>query len=427
MTSATPVFGIELNAADRSLWANALRRRIVTQGPDQPKTALLCLSPDSMEGLSASPLWGFCSELERSGLLKKAEVNTAGQLYLRSIAAISEFAAIAQNQGFELKCGPPPPLHFVLARNANGESKGILYFTGIESPLEGLVVSGFLTLDDHWIRVMNLVYDYVLTQSWDVLSAFRSDPRTPAQKARCEELLKYQLERREPYKAEVGGYEIVVEPDVFPPEMGIGTSQLLEALKKTGQALNTQYPSHCRIGIDVGTGTGILALALSEYCTEVYATDISPTAVKNAEENFRRSANGAGGANHKDIRVFCGNLLDALPGLDHSALSVVVFNYPFYPSPLAVYNPAGRQTAGITIVREFFEQLSRKVGNESVIIMPHAKIAGEHSPETVAQDKGFISLKIVEDAQGNSVYAFTKSEALADALCDRRQEDRGSP
>ncbi len=63
MTSATPVFGIELNAADRSRWANALRRRIVTQ-------------------------------------------------------------------------------------------------------------------------VIKLVYDYVLTQSWDVLSAFRSDPRTPCAKGK---------------------------------------------------------------------------------------------------------------------------------------------------------------------------------------------------------------------------------------------------
>jgi|SRR6266545_557281 len=82
----------------------------------------------------------------------------------------------------------------------------------------------------------------------------------PAQKARCEELLKYQLDRRDSYKVEVGGYEIVVEPDVFPPEMGIGTSQLLEALKKTGQALNTKYPNRCCIGIDVGTGSGLLRM-----------------------------------------------------------------------------------------------------------------------------------------------------------------------
>ena len=415
MTSATPVFGIELDKSERVKWTTALNQRIVTKSSRAPLTTVLyCLSPYSPGGATASPLWEFCQELEGSGYLKEKEVRTAGDLFMRSTEALENFGDLAiksNSEGFELRCGPTPPIHFVLARNAKGESTGILYFQGVKSPKEGLVVPGFETTDERWLELINVVNHFIKSQSPDVLPAFRIDPRTDEQKKRCNELMKYQLrqDHRSPYEHTVGGYEILVNQDVFPPEIGIGTTQLIEALKKIGTTVKDRRP----IGIDVGTGTGILALVLAEYCSEVYATDISPAAEVNALENARRAFRLSGDTNGV-IRVFRGNLLEPIRGLDRSRIYVVVFNYPFYPSPLAVYNPLGAEKAGMPIVREFFDQLDN-LGDRIIVVMPYSSIAGIHDPRTVADEKKFRSVRL-QTNENASVYAFTRSETLEELL-----------
>ncbi len=416
MTSATPVFGIELNEVDRTKWQNELRKRILTENQTAPlKTVLLCLSPDSETGLTDSPLWKFCCEIQAAGLLKNAEVHTAGDLFLRSMDAFSTFGRFPRVSDFEISCGPVPPLHFVLARTGRGQSKGILYFSGIKSEAGGLIVSGFSTEDDRWIRLMDSLYDFIRSQHWDVLSAFRHDRRTDEQKARCKELLEYQLSKREKYSVQVCGYSVQVYPDVFPPEIGLGTQHLVSALKTVGGALTAHLGGHPLRGFDVGTGTGLLAIVMAEYCSKVYASDISPVAVRNARENAQTLYKHVPGQEQK-IEVFEGNLLDPLSAMDRDAIWIAVFNYPFYPSPLAVYNPEGRDTAGIAIVRKFFDEMTSRAPEDTVLILPCSSLAGhDNHPEIVGREKKFLSV-LIEESGGNAVYAFTKSQKIFDII-----------
>jgi release factor glutamine methyltransferase len=114
---------------------------------------------------------------------------------------------------------------------------------------------------------------------------------------------------------------------------------------------------------DIGTGCGAIAisLALALPQAKIYATDISPTALKVAEVNCRRH-----GVNGR-VELLQGNLLDPLP----QAVDVIVANLPYVKdrefvdlSPeIREYEPTialagGRD--GLDKIREMLEQMRRK-------------------------------------------------------------------
>ena len=79
--------------------------------------------------------------------------------------------------------------------------------------------------------------------------------------------------------------------------------------------------------VDVGTGTGAIALAIAEAApnARVYATDTSPHAVALALANVRRH-----GLDER-VTVRHGDLLDPVPGPIH----LVVANLPYLPAAAA--------------------------------------------------------------------------------------------
>ncbi|HNL11165.1 MAG TPA: methyltransferase domain-containing protein [Turneriella sp.] len=417
MTSATPIFGIELDDGRRSKWENALKKRIIDNQKDgNIITELLCLDPDSNEGLGQSALWKFCEELESSGWLQRTDIKTSSALYKRSMDAFLSFSRLFEEPQsyFKLVCGPSPALHFVLATNRDGEKRGILYFAGIKSELKGLQVSGFKTTDERWLSLVNVVHRHISAQGWDALLAFQEDKRSPEQKARCMKLLEYQLmkEHRRTYNVTIGEYNISVYPDVFPPEIGHGTEPLLRAIRKTGlrwrEAHSQTNQTVSFYGIDVGTGTGILALELAKFCDQVYGTDISATAVKNASFNTRNANN---------IKIYHSDLIKLVPPIPKNVFTILVFNYPFYPSPLAVYNSLARSRGGLTTVEDLFNELDSVITGDSVLIMPYHPIAEGNDPSTIAKRKGFniVTLEPYTPDKG-TVYAFTKSQDVANLL-----------
>ena len=95
-----------------------------------------------------------------------------------------------------------------------------------------------------------------------------------------------------------------------------------------------------RIGIDIGTGVGLLALTLSKHCSMVYATDNYEDAVENAKFNVKKNLKDA------SIRVFHGDLFADIPQLAKESITLIVFNHPFYPSPLNLYNNGAYDAGG---------------------------------------------------------------------------------
>jgi len=411
MTSATPVFGIEL---DQAAWTSALSHRLKSASKDL-KTELFCLNPlsfnsDSAESLNDSPLWKFCLELDEGRILNTSEAQNASDLYLRSIKAFLDFAELAdKSQDIQMRCGPQPPFHFAMAKDSSGQYKGILYFTGVQSA-EGLVVKGFVTQESTWIHLMRLLYLFLKKDRPDILKELKRDPRSEKQKQRCLDLLRHQVTNRETYDAKVGKYKVTVHPDVFPPDKGTLTSELLDAIAKVAKAMETAYGEGSFVGVDVGTGTGILALALADYCKKVYATDISKIARDNALDNISK---------HKaeNIWVTQGDLLDGIPDSIDASPIIAVFNYPFYSSPLAVFNPKGKNTAGLELVSEFLDKMSNRFkSNDSVVtIIPCSHLA-DGDPKPVAAQHNLKSIDVVQNASGDRVYAFTGSKTIIAAL-----------
>jgi release factor glutamine methyltransferase len=82
-----------------------------------------------------------------------------------------------------------------------------------------------------------------------------------------------------------------------------------------------------RIAVDVGTGSGAVAVSLARLApgAQVYATDISEQALAVARANAGRHG--------VDVRFYCGDLLTPLQGVLGPASAVVITaNLPYIPS-----------------------------------------------------------------------------------------------
>jgi release factor glutamine methyltransferase len=107
------------------------------------------------------------------------------------------------------------------------------------------------------------------------------------------------LSRKSIRSVQAAGFRLTVRPTVFHPRFFVSSerfAEFIDGLDLRGKRV-----------LDVGTGTGILALAAARAGAEsVVAADINPNASLNAEENAR--ANGFGGR----VVGLCSNLLAAL-------------------------------------------------------------------------------------------------------------------
>lgn len=107
------------------------------------------------------------------------------------------------------------------------------------------------------------------------------------------------LARRHSQVTRAAGFFLTVRPTVFHPRYFLSSeyfAAFIAGLDLRGKCV-----------ADVGTGTGILALAAARAgAAQVVATDINPSAARNATENAR--ANGFG----EVIAALCSNLLAAV-------------------------------------------------------------------------------------------------------------------
>jgi methylase of polypeptide subunit release factors len=107
------------------------------------------------------------------------------------------------------------------------------------------------------------------------------------------------LSRKSIRTVQAAGFRLTVRPTVFHPRFFVSSerfAEFIDGLDLKGKRV-----------IDVGTGTGILALAAARAgAQDVVAADINPNAARNANDNAR--SNGFGDR----ITGVCSNLLAAL-------------------------------------------------------------------------------------------------------------------
>src|SRR3984957_17654489 len=157
---------------------------------------------------------------------------------------------------------------------------------------------------------------------------------------------KFILDRRSTRSVRAGGFRLAIYPSVFHPKLFL-TSEFFARFLATID-LEGKHVA------DVGTGSGILALAAARAGATVVALDINPMAVNAAADNAR--ANGLGDR----VTAVRSDLLSALaPGFQ---FDVIISNPPFFsgePRDMAdrawVAGPRYRDIAAL------FEQASQRL------------------------------------------------------------------
>lgn len=162
------------------------------------------------------------------------------------------------------------------------------------------------------------------------------------------------------------GYDFLVNESVLIPRF--------ETEELVGQVLmlyDEMFGGEKASLVDVGTGSGCLALTLAKECPHlsVTATDISPEALEVAKENARRM--GA------EVRFLQGDMLEPLQG---EKFDILVSNPPYIPETEAV-DPIIRDnephialfggTDGLKFYRIILEGAGKILNPRSIIAFEH--------------------------------------------------------
>lgn len=159
------------------------------------------------------------------------------------------------------------------------------------------------------------------------------------------------------------GLELTVSPDTLipRPESEILVEQALAWLRNhSGQ----------RLGVDVGTGSGCVAVSLAYHHPSLscLATDISSQAIKIARKNVERY--------HLSDRVYC-LLCDLLPPIK-AKIDLICANLPYIPTQrlrgLKIYDKeptlalnGGAQ--GLELITRFLQQLGCRLSSVGLILL----------------------------------------------------------
>ena len=155
------------------------------------------------------------------------------------------------------------------------------------------------------------------------------------------------FERHRTRRARAAGFDLVVRPTVFHPRHFLTSeyfARFISRLDLSGKRI-----------ADVGTGSGILALAAARAgAASVVAVDINPNAVQSAAENAR--VNGFGDR----VAAVCSNLLSALPA--RPLFDVIISNPPYFPGePLDLSDRAWHAGPDYRDVALLFEQARERL------------------------------------------------------------------
>jgi release factor glutamine methyltransferase len=185
---------------------------------------------------------------------------------------------------------------------------------------------------------------------------------------------------------------LTVRPGVFipRPETEVVVDVALEAVA------GAQTPSV----VDVGTGTGAIALSIAQEHpgARVWATDLSEDAVALARENAGRLG--------LDVTVVEGDLLAALPPELRGSLDLVVSNPPYVPperepdlAPEVLADPADALFGGSEVSGRLLSEAAAWLRPGGHVVLEIDDDASG-AVSALARDEGFADVRIREDLTG---------------------------
>lgn len=178
--------------------------------------------------------------------------------------------------------------------------------------------------------------------------------------------------------------DLAVGPGVFVPrpETEFVAQFAIDALRAV--------PSATPIGVDLGTGSGAIALAMATEVAHasVYGVEVSSRAFFWTRQNFRES--GADNA-----RAVFADLADALPEFD-GTVDVVISNPPYIPSGAIPRDPEVRLfdpeialyggEDGLDVVRQVSTTAKRLLHRGGLLVLEHGELQAEPIAALLAQD-----------------------------------------
>jgi HemK-related putative methylase len=167
------------------------------------------------------------------------------------------------------------------------------------------------------------------------------------------------------------GHRLVTDPQVFHPGYFLSTRVL-------GRSLRTVELRGQRF-LDMGTGSGPIAVLAAAAGAVVTAVDINPRAVTLARENLRR--------NH-----LAGEVLesDVFSALESRRFDIVCFNIPFYEGEAATpYDHAFYAGPDLATVRRFASGCQRFLADGGRVIIVFSEDSGRDRVLALFAETGF--------------------------------------
>ena len=178
--------------------------------------------------------------------------------------------------------------------------------------------------------------------------------------------------------------ELAVGPGVFVPRPE--TEQVVQFAIDALRAVPSAEP----VGVDLGTGSGAIALAMATEVphARVYAVEKSPEAFAWT----RRNLESVGAPN---LQAVLGDLADALPDLD-GTVDVVISNPPYVPDDAIPRDPEVRLfdpavalyggADGLDIVRVISGVARRLLRPGGTLVLEHGELQGAQIRELLTAD-----------------------------------------
>lgn len=148
----------------------------------------------------------------------------------------------------------------------------------------------------------------------------------------------------------VDGFDLLIPPGVFHPDIFLSTRLLAEHIRG--------LPLRGKSFLDLGTGSGRIALTAARVGARVTACDLNPSAVTSAKRNAER--------NGLRLNAVLSDQFDALP----SHFDVIAINPPYYDrDPAALSEHAFLAGAGHHYFIRLFPSLAERIRKGSEVFM----------------------------------------------------------
>ena len=198
---------------------------------------------------------------------------------------------------------------------------------------------------------------------------------------RAEDLLQIHRKHLVPYLVELKSLTLLMQPNVFCAAYADGSQLLADALAQEVRLED--------LVLDMGTGSGAMAIIAAQRAHKVVAVDISPIAVGCARNNA--AINKV--ADRVEVRQ--GNLFGAVKA--EEKFSLIVFNPPFMDGSPSDWLETAMYDRGYRTLKQFFREFPKFLKPEGRLLIVFSEAGDIQLLESLIQESGMKSEVIEAD------------------------------